>query len=440
MPISTKPGTVERLKAHVQDLIEGDRAFGSVIYVGCVGFTRANERYGHSFGDDLSLALFHRLRKSLRATDYTASEGVGSFIVLVKEIANHEALSRISQRLIRALSEPIAVGSVTEELGISIGFSEIKHSDSPDTVVSRARLAAEEANKSGPNRWAASGGAVGQVTSSFFEQVKKAVYRDEFELFYQPQVDPRTRKVVGAEALIRWRKPDGTYVPPKDFMPQIERSRLVALVGDWVIRTAVRQQARWHKKGIDLILSVNVSPRHLPRKDVVRVLQEAAHKYGVLPSTMEVEITEGQVLDDVPEVDDILARITGAGFRVALDDMGTAHAAMDVLYRYPFTAGKLDKSFLMNSLEDPRRAVMVRDFHNTVHTSGYETVAEGVETEEHEALVRSVGYDRVQGFFYAQPMPAARFEEWMQGWSAGPDSTSDKGDSPHNQGDASGDP
>jgi EAL domain-containing protein (putative c-di-GMP-specific phosphodiesterase class I) len=245
------------------------------------------------------------------------------------------------------------------------------------------------------------------------EAMRGALERHEFELHYQPKADLRTGEVRGVEALLRWRRPTGGLVPPAEFIDSLENSRLILPVGAWVIETACAQLLAWDRQGLPpLSMAVNVSPRQFHDPALIHVVEQALQRTGLDPQRLELEVTESLVMDNQAESAATLARLSALGVRLAIDDFGTGYSSLAYLKQFPVDTLKLDRSFV-SGLPGQRDCVAITAAVQVLaQHMQMQVVCEGVETADQRDHLRSQGFELMQGFLLARPMPAEAFLPW----------------------------
>jgi EAL domain-containing protein (putative c-di-GMP-specific phosphodiesterase class I) len=239
-------------------------------------------------------------------------------------------------------------------------------------------------------------------------ELRRALERDEFVLAYQPKFDLRTNQPCAAEALLRWRHPERGLVAPGEFIPVLEETGLIVPVGEWVLRRACEDLGAWKAAGIRQVpIAVNLSARQFRLQDLDARIRGIIEQAGIDPRLIELEITESQLMLDPEHAKRMMQSLYETGLRVAIDDFGTGYSSLSYLTRFPVSALKIDRSFVADVLKDQADAAIVRTIIDMAHTLGFIVVAEGVETEAQAALLRSLGCEQAQGYYFARPMPEA---------------------------------
>ena len=245
-------------------------------------------------------------------------------------------------------------------------------------------------------------------------QLKSAVYRKSFEVYYQPQFDLETGKLRGAEALVRMRDEDGKIVSPAQFIPIAEKNGSIFTIGSWIMEESIRTFSMIHKKyQVDYILSLNISAVQFEKPDFVSVLMGYLKQYDVPPELIELELTESILIDDLNQIIEKMHLLREYGIKISLDDFGTGYSSLSYLKGLPIDTLKIDKSFVDTVTNDPVTRTIIESIINLTKQLGFETIAEGVETEEQYKYLKTVQCDNIQGFLLGKPMTASDFENMI---------------------------
>ena len=387
-------------------------------------FKVINDSLGHEVGDRLLIAVAERLRGSLRDTD-TISPAVGNsvaarlggdeFIVLLEQIDDHDA-ARVAQRLLQVLSTPYDLGGRVVQSTVSIGVTtgSVGYAR-PEDAIRDADTAMYRAKAAGKDRCVLFDqrmheDAVRRLTIE--TDLRQAIAHDEFVLHYQPIVSLETGQTVGAEGLIRWQHPVRGLLAPGEFIPIAEDVGLIVPVGDWVLRHAIADLARWKSdpRLSQLSVSINVSARQLRDDTFFGRVRDELQRADVPPQRLKLEITESIVMDDASHGLEILSAIAALGVDLHMDDFGTGYSSLGCLHRFPFRGVKIDRAFVQNVGERRDYAAVVHAIISLAHNLDIRLVAEGVETAEHVSLLQSLGCDFAQGFYFARPMIVEELE------------------------------
>ena len=379
-----------------------------VLYIDLDRFKDVNDSLGHDAGDRLLEAVARRLQQCARHEDTVARLAGDEFAVLLPHLAAADDILLVSERVLAALHEPVDIGGHSFQNAGSIGAAVYPFDgQTPQDLLNAADAAMYQAKDAGGGRVGVFSAQLHHVATTRLEletSLVRAIEQDELVLFYQPIVDAKTGRTCGAEALVRWNHPERGMVPPGEFIPVAELSDLIVRLGDWVIREACHELARWSTLGVgDRYVTVNVSSRHF-HADLVSTVTGALRESGVDPSRLIVELTESAAVDDVELVAERLRELRQLGVKAAIDDFGTGYCGLQYLGDLPVSTLKLDRSFVQTMT--PRSAAIVAATIAMSRSLGLTMVAEGVETAEQQRFLEAQGCDRLQGYHLGRPMPA----------------------------------
>jgi diguanylate cyclase (GGDEF)-like protein len=397
-----------------QLIVQAGRHGGSlgVLFIDLDGFKVVNDTLGHAAGDELLKATGRRLKAAVRGGDTVARIAGDEFAVILNDLARSEDGALVAQKIIDALAAPLPVAGQEVFVSASIGIAVFPADGADaDTLLGAADAAMYRAKHSGRNGYQFFTSEINQRTrarAQLASELRRALEREEFALAYQPKFDLRSGKACAAEALLRWRRPDGVLVPPVEFIPVLEETGLIVPVGEWVLGRACRDLKAWKDGGARTVpVAVNLSARQFRQQDLDVRIQALVREAGVSPGLIELEITESQLMHDPDRAMRIVRALHDGGIRIALDDFGTGYSSLSYLTRFAMSSLKIDRSFVANVLSDQASAAIVRAIVDMAHTLGFTVVAEGVETEGQVAFLRGLSCDQAQGYFFARPMPAA---------------------------------
>lgn len=398
----------------------------AVVYLDLDGFKNVNDTYGHEVGDQLLISLSVRMGHALRQGDTLARLGGDEFVAVLIDLENTEASIPLINRLLSAASDPVSIGELTLKISASLGVTFYPQSEEVDAdqLLRQADNAMYQAKLSGKNCYhifdtEQDRSIRGQHES--VERIRLALQMEEFLLYYQPKVNMRTGKVIGAEALIRWQHPQEGLLAPAVFLPIIENHPLAIELGEWVINTALRQLEIWHGEGLDISVSVNIGARQLQKENFVRRLRDFLGKYPrIKPSYLELEILETSALEDINRASQVIEECRALGVTFALDDFGTGYSSLTYLRRLPISLLKIDQSFIRDMLIDPDDLAILEGVIGLAGAFRREVIAEGVETIEHGEILLQLGCEFAQGYGIARPMPAHELPKWVKAWSPDP--------------------
>ena len=385
-------------------------------------FKTINDSLGHDVGDELLKRVAARLAACVRASDTVARLGGDEFAVILENLPGnenrdvHEGAQQVAAKMIAALASPIMINTHHLTTSCSIGIS-IYPTDGPDpkTLMKHADVAMYDAKGKGRNNYQFFShelNAKAQERLSIENYLRLALRRDELVLHYQPRVSFKTGKVTGIEALIRWQHPRHGLLLPDRFIGVAEDSGLIVPMGEWVIEHAFEQVAQWQRKsGRELRLAVNMSVRQMFDGDrFVRVLEQEAKASKLDLRTVELELTESMLLKNVDDTAMLLKQLGDMGLGLVIDDFGTGYSSLSSLKQLPVDSIKVDSSFVRDIGTDPNDEAIVRAIVAMTHSLKLNVIAEGVETEDQYRVLRDLGCDEYQGFFFSKPLPPADFE------------------------------
>lgn len=407
----------ERMQYALSSAVRREAHIG-VLYLDLDHFKDVNDALGHQSGDVLLQIVTKRLEQCVREEDTLARMGGDEFVIMLNDISSSEDAAKVAEKILHEISLPIQLGEdelrVTPSIGISVCPQDGRDVEDLLKYADAALYHAKQAGRSTYKMYTESLHLQAVERLNIERLLRKAVDRQEFELYYQPQINLLTREIVGCEALIRWNHPAMGQVSPARFIPVAEHSGLIFEIGAWVIREACRQAKQWHDKGLDLKVSLNVSARQFMRPtELLAVLRSALSETGVDPHRMEIELTESLLLDS-QRMGEVLTEIRALGVHLALDDFGTGYSSLSYLRRFPITILKIDQSFVSNSDQNLDDAEMVKTIIGMAHNLHMTLVAEGVETLEQVARLARQGCEVAQGYHYSRPLPGAEFEALVQ--------------------------
>jgi diguanylate cyclase (GGDEF)-like protein/PAS domain S-box-containing protein len=393
----------------------------AIVFIDLDGFKEVNDTYGHSTGDDLLCCITEELKKTMRECDTLARIGGDEFVMILDELENPEQCSVILTRVLESVSKTSFIKNKPIQVSASIGVTIYPQDNSnSDQLLRHADQAMYIAKNSGKNCFHIFDVAKDVAEKHQHEEITNiriALISSEFELYYQPKINIKTNKVIGLEALIRWRHPDLGILPPFTFLPIIEHDILNVEVGEWVIKTALTQLSIWSAKGINLPVSVNVSPLHLQQSNFIERLKQILKKFPEFKAgSLEFEILETSALREIEQVTKVIHECHNLGITFSIDDFGTGYSSLAYLKRLPTDYLKIDKSFIKDMLDDPDDKSIVLGIISLAKAFNRSVIAEGVETTAHGEQLLFLGCHLAQGFGIARPMPNYEFPPWLKEW------------------------
>ena len=383
----------------------------AVLMIDLDRFKNINDTLGHAAGDELLIAVAQRIASTVRAGDLVARPGGDEFIVVMREIDEPTEAVRAASRIVEQLRAPFASQGSEFFVTASIGIAVSTESSAADDLVREADTALYVAKEGGRDRVAVFNEELRVAVAqrlSIESDLRRALERDEFVVWYQPEVDLATGAVIAVEALLRWRHPDGDLYPAARFIEIAEETGLILDIGTWVLNQACVQAADWatERPNRPLTVRLNVSTLQLAETGLLDDLDSAISRSGANPASLCIEITETALLHDTPTVHANLHGIRSRGISIALDDFGTGYASLATLRSYPIDVLKIDRSFITDMIVSEYDLRLVRAIVALADILGLSVTAEGVEHEEQARLLHSLGCPSAQGFLYSAAVPA----------------------------------
>ena len=393
----------------------------AVLYLDLDGFKSVNDRFGHDFGDKLLLALTQRLKEALRDSDTISRIGGDEFVAVLADLTQEQDCQPILHRMLAAAADPLIVEGIMMQVSASIGVTFFPQDDSDaEQLLRHADQAMYQAKQAGKNRYGVFDIALDAANAQRHKsvaQIRDALERNQFVLYYQPKVNLRTGAIIGAEGLIRWQHPERGLLLPADFLPLIEDHPVSIELGEWVIETALAQLDKWRKAGLTIPISINIGARQLLRGQFDVRLEALLARYpDVPPDQLELEILETSALEDLTLVSEIMLRCLDLGVVFSIDDFGTGYSSLTYLKRLPAQTLKIDRSFVRDMLSDPDDLAIIEGIIGLATTFRREVIAEGVETEEHGSRLLHLGCSLAQGYGISRPLPAEQLPAWIAAW------------------------
>jgi diguanylate cyclase (GGDEF)-like protein len=379
-------------------------------------FKEINDTLGHHSGDLLLREVGPRLQRMLRESDTVARFGGDEFGILLTHVSGPAAAEEVARAVHRALEEPFAIQGLTLDVEASIGIAlHPLHAADFEELMQRADVAMyrAKAKRSGYEVYHPDEDESDATKLKLASELRQAPFRDELVMHYQPKADMRTGRIVGAEALMRWRHPRHGVMMPDRFIPLAERSGLIRSLTMFAVQTALAQARTWREAGIELTVSVNLSTRDLIDVGLPEGIAELLDRAGVPGHLLELEITESVIMADPMRARGVVARLRDMGVKVAIDDFGSGYSSLGYLKRLPVNDLKIDKSFVINMIDDSGDLVIVQSTIDLAHNLGLTVIAEGVESEETWLRLRALGCDVAQGWLIGRPLPAPDFANWL---------------------------
>jgi diguanylate cyclase (GGDEF)-like protein/PAS domain S-box-containing protein len=402
------------LRDRIQQAIAQAHRNGSqlaVLFLDLDRFKTINDSLGHQLGDRLLQSVASRILVCVREGDTVSRVGGDEFVIVIPELGSASDASAVGSKILEVLSSAFHLHGNDLHVAASIGIS-LYPADGSDaeTLMRNADTAMYHAKDSGRANFqffTQHMNVAAQQRLSLENALRRAIENREFELYYQPLFDLRDRSITGFEALLRWNPPGGGTIMPGDFIGAAEESGLIVPIGEWVLREALRQAHTWQAAGRAVFVAVNVSANQLSRSSFVERLRRLIQEIGIDPALVELEVTEGVIIEGAGDAREALDHIAALGVGIAIDDFGTGYSGLAYLKRLPIDTVKIDQSFVRDLTVDPDDAAIVTAIVAMARSLGVDVVAEGVETEDQLAELQRLGCHRAQGFLLARPMNAA---------------------------------
>jgi len=392
----------------------------AVLFIDLDRFKLINDSLGHMVGDDLLRHVAHLLVSNLREEDTVSRLGGDEFTILLPNVKKMEDLDVVAKKLLASINKRLTIGKHELYISLSMGIACYpNHGLTPDELIKNADTAMYKAKELGRNNYQFYQTQMGNhlVHQLNLEQdFRKAVttHNDELQLYYQPKIDFKTLRVTGAEALIRWEHPTEGLLFPDSFIPLAESTGLIIDLGTWIIEEGIKQVLIWKKEfSQNMQVSINLSARQFQDTNLVPLIKSLIQQYKVDPALLEFEITESISMSNIADNLIIMGELKALGVALAIDDFGTGYSSLAYLKQFPVDTLKIDKSFVMDMLEDRDDKVIVSTIISMAKALELKTVAEGVETKEHEELLQEMQCDTAQGYFYAKALNEKEFLKFV---------------------------
>lgn len=414
----------------VQNLTENTRVSGdgvvkrfAVVTLDLDHFKDINDSMGHNVGDAILRGVGKRLRAAMPESATVSRSGEDEFAVMMPLSTDINSARDVAERIQGVIrSEPFKVFNEQFQVRASIGVATYPNDgNDPDQVLKNADIALNRSKEEGRDRikeYSEDFDRAVQQRFQMLRDLRDALEKNQLSLHYQPQLDLKNGKIIGAEALLRWWKPDnskkgGTFIPPVEFIPVAEQSGLIVPIGEWVMKTACTVAKEWHTKyNMDARIAVNVSAAQFMQGNLVEFVQKTLNETGLPANKLELEVTESVFMEDMTHTIQTLQDLHALGIELAIDDFGTGYSSLSYLRQFPIDRLKIDQSFIRNALNNQDDASIARTIVALGHALNLKVIAEGVETKDHEAFLLAQGCDEVQGYRYSRPVPPEQFVEF----------------------------
>jgi len=391
----------------------------AVAFLDLDNFKVVNDSFGHSIGDHLLRAVAERLESCLRAMDTVARLGGDEFVLVLADHKSAQSVSSELQRIVGSFSQPFVVDGkdvfITASVGVALYPQDAKD---PEALMKSAEIAMYRAKESGRNTYQL---YTSEMQAKITERLviegklRRALERGELALHFQPQVDLRTNRIFGCEALLRWNQADLGMVSPAKFIPLAEETGLIVPIGEWVIRMACLQNKAWQIAGLPAIaIAVNISARQFREKNLLQVVEKILAETGLDSTQLELEVTESVIMHDVQHVIATLQAFKNIGVKLSVDDFGTGYSSLSYLKRFPVDRLKIDQSFVRDITANADDPAIAQAVITLGHTMDMRVIAEGVEKQDQLDFLRKNHCDEMQGYLFGKPMPGDEFRKLLE--------------------------
>jgi len=389
----------------------------AVMFVDLDHFKTINDTLGHTAGDELLLEMSRRLRECIRDDDTVARIGGDEFTIILSDLRQPEDAAAVAQKILETVQIPLSISGMPIEVTASIGIALFPvDGGDPESLLRNADSAMYRAKESGRNNFQLCTDDMKRRAHdrlSLETRLRKAIHDEHLMLLYQPQINLVTGRVIGAEALVRW-KDNGNIIEPSAFIPLAEESRLILPLGEWVLRNACMQAKEWQDRGVAPIrTAVNLSARQFQQHDLVQMVSRVLEETRVDPSALELEITETTAMSNGEVTVEVLRALRALGVSISIDDFGTGYSSLGYLKRFPINAVKIDRAFVRDITSDEGDAAIVSAVIGIARSLRLRVVAEGVESEDQFVFLQRRHCDEAQGFYFSRPVEAAILTQAM---------------------------
>lgn len=392
----------------------------AVLFLDLDRFKTINDSLGHPVGDKLLQAIARRLQDAVREQDIVARLGGDEFMVILEDLGEAEYAASVARKILELAHRSIRIGEHDLIVGASIGISIYpEDGDNPETLIKNADVAMYRAKETGRNTFQFYTPELTALSMERFElerDLRRALEQQELVLYYQPQMTVDGEHCIGVEALVRWEHPQRGLILPEKFIPLAEETGLILQLGRYVLETACEQAKRWQADGKQLRVAVNLSGHQIIFEDLFVTLESVLQQTAIDPRLLELEITEGFVINHAEEGIRSLDKLSALGIQLSIDDFGTGYSSLSYLKRLPVDRLKIDKSFVQGIPDDSNDTAIVSTIIAMADNLGMEVIAEGVESVEQAIFLARYGCNELQGFLFGSPMEAREFEQWYDNY------------------------
>ncbi len=407
----------DRLKQAIKRATRSSKK-GALMLLDLDNFKDINDRLGHVAGDQLLVELSNRLRNCIREEDSLSRLGGDEFTIILNDVKDKRDTSFVARKIKKAIKKPIQIDGHEIFISTSIGIVLFSNeNDIPEALIKHADMALYAAKEKGRGVYVYYKDKMDiSVTKriNMINDLHFALDRDEFELYYQPQIDLASGKLLGMEALIRWQHPQLGLLPPSKFVHLLEETGLIIAISDWVLSQACKQNCLWQKEKLaELRIAINLSSRQFHQKNLLKSVRKILHETNLLPKYLQIEVTESTLMTNCQESIMILSELRALGIQLSIDDFGTGFSSLSYLRLFPFQELKIDRTFVKEIATHSNVEKIIAAVITLAHGLDMQVIAEGVEMEEQLPFLVENGCDGVQGYLFSKPMSATVCNKWL---------------------------
>lgn len=385
-------------------------------------FKNVNDALGYKAGDQLLQLTADRLRKCIRANDLVARTGGNEFIIILSDVADATTVHLVAQKILDSFKNLFLIQGKIFHITASIGISLYPNDGGNSAaLLKNANIALHHAKEQGHNNYQFSTEELTtQLTTrvSLENALNNALLNNELILYYQPKIDIKNNRIIGLEALLRWRRADGTMISPEEFIPLAENIDRIALIGEWVLRTACIQHKLWREQGFFLNISINLSARQFLEADLEQTIKRIVRETDMDPSYLELELTESVLVREAAHAINVLKNLKAFGIQIAIDDFGIGYSSLSYLKYFTIDRLKIDKSFICDIGKNANSAAIILAIIAMAHSLGFKVIAEGVETKAQLEFLMLHQCDEIQGFYISHALPANQITAFLKKYRA----------------------